>query len=138
MTTIQPTLLERLRHPGPPGERRMRASNREIVDSILVNLQKMLNTTQGNCLTDLEYGLPHLTTVQSEMPVSVRGFLSALKGSLERCEPRLKSVRVRHVPSRDTRMELRFEISGLIMGDDERTAVRFETCLTDDGKMEIR
>ena len=72
---MQPTLLERLRNPGPPGERRMRASAREVVDSILRNLQNMLNTTQGNCLTDLEYGLPHLTTVQSEMPVSVRGFL---------------------------------------------------------------
>ncbi len=138
MTAIKPTLLERLRNPGPPGESVMRASNREIVDSILGNLQRMLNTTQGNCLTDLEYGLPHLTTVQSEMPISVRGFLSALKGSLERCEPRLKSVRVRHVPTREKRMELRFEISGLIMTDDERTAVRFETCLSDDGKMEIR
>ena len=108
MTTIQPTLLERLRNPGPPGERKRSASHREIVDSILGNLQRMLNTTQGNCLTDLEYGLPHLTTVQSEMPISVRGFLSALKGSLERCEPRLKSVRVRHVPTREKRMELRF------------------------------
>ena len=135
---MRPTLLERLRNPGPPGERKMRASNREIVDSILKNLQLMLNTTQGNCLTDLKYGLPHLTTVQSEMPVSVRGFLSALKGSLERCEPRLKNVRVQHVPSRDNRMELRFQISGLIMDEDERTSVRFETCLTDDGKMEIR
>ncbi len=133
--SIDRTLLERLRN---PGESKVRATDREIVDSILVNLQRMLNTTQGNCLTDLEYGLPHLTTVQSEMPVSVRGFVSALKGSLERCEPRLKSVRVRHVPARGNRMELRFEISGLIMGDGDRTPVRFETSLSDDGKMEIR
>ena len=50
----------------------------------------------------------------------------------------LYELRLRHVPTREKRMELRFEISGLIMGDDGRTAVRFETCLSDDGKMEIR
>lgn len=135
--TIQPTLLERLRNPGPRGERRLRVSQREVVESILRNLQNMLNTTQGNCLTDAEYGLPHLTSVQSEMPHSLRGFLSAIKGSIERCEPRLRSVRVRHIPGTDRNMELRFEISGLIVDEHDRTQVRFETKLSDDGRMVI-
>ncbi len=131
-------MLERLRNPGPSGERQARANSRDVVDSILSNIQNMLNTTQGNSLVDTGYGLPHLTTVQNEMPHSVRGFIAAIKQSIERCEPRLKSVRVRHVPGPDNRLELRFEISGLITDDNDRTSVRFETMLSDDGRMRIR
>lgn len=135
---IQPTLLERLRNPEPSGERHLRVSSRDVSESILRNLQSLLNTTQGNCLTDAKYGLPHMTTIQSTMPDSVRGFLAAIKATIEKNEPRLKSLRVRHSPARDDRMELRFEISGLIVDEDERTSVRFETFVDDDGRMKIR
>jgi type VI secretion system lysozyme-like protein len=136
--SLQRTLLERLRDPGPPGERQAHASSRDVVDSILGNIQNMLNTTQGNSLVDAGYGLPHLTTVQNEMPHSVRGFIAAIKQSIEHCEPRLKSVRVRHVPGPENRLQLRFEISGLITDDENRTSVRFETTLSDDGRMQIK
>lgn len=136
--TIQPTLLERLRNPGPPGERHLRVSAREVQESILRNLQNLLNTTQGNCLTDPKYGLPHMTSIQSAMPDSVRGFLASIKTTIERNEPRLKSLRVRHSPARDDRMELRFEISGLIVDENDRTSIRFETFIDDEGRMQVK
>ena len=135
---IQPTLLERLRNPGPSGERHLRVSAREVSESILRNLQNLLNTTQGNCLTDPKYGLPHMTTIQSSMPDSVRGFLNSIKITIERNEPRLRSLRVRHCPARDDRMELRFEITGLIIDESERTSVRFETFVDEDGRMRVK
>ncbi len=132
------SLLERLRNPGPANARDMDPSAREVADSILRNLQNMLNTTQGNCLTDLRYGLPHMTTIQSQMPESVRGFLAEIKTTIERNEPRLRSLRVRHAPQKENQMELRFEVSGLIVDDHDRTSVRFETFVDDSGKMQIR
>jgi type VI secretion system protein len=134
---MQRTLLERLRNPGPPG-RRDPVTLGEVQRSILNNLQNLLNTCRGTCLTDPEYGLPHMTTVQNSMPDSLRGFEAAIRATIEHYEPRLTSVRVRHKPHRDDVLELRFEISGLIVDDAERTSVRFETYADDEGRLIVQ
>ncbi|MGD8454184.1 MAG: type VI secretion system baseplate subunit TssE [Phycisphaerae bacterium] len=134
----QRTLLERLRNPEPAGERQSRVSITEVQNSILMNLQCLLNTCRGNCLTDPDYGLPHLTAVRSQMPDSIRGLEAAIRASIERHEPRLSSVRVRHKPHRDDGLELRFEISGTVVDEDERLAVRFETFADDEGRLIVR
>lgn len=132
------TLLERLRDPGPAGERRLHVSTAEVQDSILANLERMLNTCQGNCLIDPNYGLPHMTEVRSRMPESVGGFEGAIRVAIERHEPRLHNVRVRHRPHRDDGLELRFVISGVIEGDGDRSSVRFETYADDEGRLVVR
>jgi type VI secretion system lysozyme-like protein len=136
--TIQRTLLERLRSPGPTGQRQLHVSVAEVQNSILANLQLLLNTCRGNSLVDPEYGLPHLSSIRSSMPDSVRGYESAIRVAIERHEPRLKNVRVRHKPHRDDGLELRFEISGLVIDESERTAVRFETYADEDGRLVVR
>ena len=105
---LQRTLLERIRDPDPPNERVTRVSTRDIFDSVLTNLQNLLNTTHGNCLTDERYGLPHMTTVRNTMPHSVGAFEAAIRTSIEKTEPRLRNVRGRHTPMGDSGMELRF------------------------------
>jgi type VI secretion system protein len=135
---IQRTLLERLRKPDPAGTRSLHVASTEVFDSILENLQAILNTTQGNCLTDASYGLPHLTTVRSAMPHSIGGYEAAIRTAIQRFEPRLSNVRVRHAPGSESRFELRFEISGLIVDEEARTSVRFETYAGENGRMEIR
>jgi type VI secretion system protein len=134
---IQRTLLERLRNPGPAGQRQLRVSTREVFDSILTNLQNMLNTCHGNCLTDPRYGLPHMTEVRGNMPDSVGSFVAAIRSSIERYEPRLKSVSVRHAPHTQG-LDLRFEISGLVVDENERIAARFETYVDDEGRLVVR
>jgi type VI secretion system protein len=134
---IQRTLLERLRNPGPAGERHLRVSSREVFNSILANLQNLLNTCHGNCLTDPRYGLPHMTEVRGTMPDSIGSFAAAIRSSIERYEPRLRNVTVRHAPHTD-RLELRFEISGLVVDEEERTAVRFETYVGEEGRLIVR
>ncbi|MBU0617444.1 MAG: type VI secretion system baseplate subunit TssE [Planctomycetes bacterium] len=135
---IQRTLLERLRNPDPAGQRQLRASTSDIFDSILTNLRNVLNTNQGNCLTDERYGLPHMSTIRNSMPRSVSGFVSAIQATIEEHEPRLSNVRVRHAPGTDRAMALRFEISGLVQDEDNRTSVRFETYADEEGRMRVR
>jgi len=135
---IQRTLLERLRDPDPAGERHVHAATSDVLNSILANLQNVLNTCQGNCLTDDRYGLPHMTNVRSAMPHSIAGFVAAIRITIERHEPRLSNVRVRHAPGNDRGMALRFEISGIVQDEDTRTNVRFETLVDDDGRMQVR
>lgn len=135
---IQRSLLERLRDPGPAGERQLRTSTSDVFESILANLRNVLNTNQGNCLTDERYGLPHMSTIRGSMPWSIAAFVAAIRITIERHEPRLSNVRVRHAPGNDRGMALRFEVSGLIQDEDGRTPVRFETYADEEGRMSVR
>lgn len=134
----QRSLLERLRHPDPPGRRRLRVPAAEVQQSILENLQRVLNTCQGNCLTDPGYGLPHLTAVRNLIPASLSGLEAAIRATIERNEPRLRNIRVRHNPTDDHGFELRFEIYGVIDDEQERIPVRFETYADEDGRVIVR
>jgi len=135
---IQRTLLERIRDPGPPGVRHLRPSTREVLISILQNLQNILNTCQGNCLTDERYGLPHLSVIRSTMPKSLKTYEASIRATIERHEPRLSGVRVRHAPGRDNETELRFEISALVQDEEGRESVRFETVVDDQGRIRVK
>ena len=135
---IQRTLLERLRDPEPPGQRHLHTSTQEVLESIIENLQNVLNTTRGNCLTDEHYGLPHMSNIRSTMPWSIAGFVTAIKTTIERSEPRLRNIRVRHAPGNDRGMALRFEISALVVDEDGRHPVRFETLVDDEGRIRVR
>lgn len=135
---IQRTVLERLRNPGPPGERRLHTSTSDIFESILANLRNVLNTHQGNCLTDDQYGLPHMSAIRNAMPWAVAGFVAAIRRTIEQHEPRLSNVRVGHAPGSERGMALRFEVSALIQDEDGRTSVRFETYADDDGQMRVK
>jgi type VI secretion system lysozyme-like protein len=135
---IQRTLLERLRNPDPAGKRQLHVSTSDIFESILTNLRNVLNTNQGNCLTDERYGLPHMTAVRNSMPHSVASFVAAIQATIEEHEPRLSNVRVRHAPGADRGMALRFEVSGLVQDEENRTSVRFETYADEEGRMKVR
>lgn len=135
---VNRTLLERIRDPGRAGQRELRVPVNVVFDSILRNVQKILNTTQGNCLTDEKYGLPHLSSVRSAMPFSLGAYEACIRATVERHEPRLVGLRVRHSPSPDRPMELRFEISGMIQTEDGRQAMRFETVADDDGRLTVK
>lgn len=135
---IQRSLLERIRNPAPAGERHLYVSSTDVYNSILTNLQNLLNTVQGNCLTDPRYGLPHLSEIRSTMPHSVARYEAAIRYTIERHEPRLTAVRVRHSPDDRGGVMLRFEISGLIQDEDGRHSVRFETYADDNGRLSVR
>ncbi len=135
---IQKTLLERIRNPAPPGQRHMYVSSTEVYQSVMRNLQNLLNTVQGNCLIDERYGLPHLTEVRGTMPHSVNRYEASIRHTIERHEPRLSAVRVRHAPDDRGGVMLRFEISGLIQDEDGKHTVRFETYADDQGRLKIR
>ena len=135
---VNRTLLERIRNPGPRDERQMHVSTADVFHSILNNLQNLLNTTQGNSRLDEDYGLPHLTTVRSAMPISLGRYEASIRRTIERSEPRLKQVRVKHVADDSQQLGLRFEISGVIEEDDGRRMVRFETVADDSGRVQVR
>lgn len=129
------SILERLRD---PSEYRGKPSATELTRSILANLYNILNTCQGNALTDEKYGLPHLTVVRSTMPGSIAPYEASIRNTIEKHEPRLTAVRVRHAPTTERGFDLRFEISGLIQDEDGRRTIRFETYADEEGRLRVR
>ncbi|MDX2197781.1 MAG: type VI secretion system baseplate subunit TssE [Phycisphaerae bacterium] len=131
------TLLERLRRPDPSDARVTHVGTRVLFDSIVTNLRSILNTVQGNSPIDELYGLPHLTSIRTTMPTSLRQFELAIRRAIEAHEPRLRDVRVRHSPIRPDGLELRFEIAAVV-NDDSPHPVRFETVCDDHGRITVR
>ena len=138
--SINRSLFERLRDPGPRDERQLHVTSRDIFDSIISNLQRLFNTIRGNCVTDELYGLPHLSGIRSSMPGTLAPYETALRETIERHEPRLSNVRVRFAPYEELGgvISLRFEITGTIEEDDGKRSVRFETFADDAGRLRVR
>lgn len=103
-------------------------SKRFLVDSIRAHLESLLNCTQGDCLTAPDYGVVDLTDLLRDLPDSIGLLRQTLQRTIERYEPRLKSVRVRFLPGAagGDPTRLRFEISARLR-ETPSTQIRMTT-----------
>ncbi|NQZ31398.1 MAG: type VI secretion system baseplate subunit TssE [Oceanospirillaceae bacterium] len=102
--------------------------------SVQLHLQNMFNVRQGSVPTSLDYGLPDFNDldISSGYATAVSEVRKAIKLSLERYEPRLTSVKVRHIWDEDNQLELRYEITARMNIKDKNVRVRFETLMADE------
>jgi type VI secretion system protein len=130
------TLLERLADPDPEGRRTVREDPRRIVDSVMRNLQKLLNTRQGEALIQPEYGLPDITDCAEGAPETLDQACRAIKSTIEKFEPRLHRVRVTHF-SAGNDLNLHFGITGQIVTERDQLPVYFNTTVNPSGNAVI-
>ncbi len=130
------TLLERLANPDPEGQRTIREDPRRLVESVMRHLQKMLNTRQGQALTQPEYGMPDITDCAEAAPEALDRVRRAIKNSIESFEPRLRRVKITHLPLAGD-LNLHFGISGQIVTESAQIAVHFNTTVTPSGNAMI-
>lgn len=119
------SLFDRLRHPEPEDRRSIQQQTRQVADSVLAHLRRLLNTRHGDSAAMPEFGIPaleaaHITTsamMQREIERAIREF-----------EPRLDAVRVRLLP-RDPYepLRVRFEISARLATAKENVRVTFSS-----------
>jgi len=107
-------------------------------DSVLSHLKKMLNTRQGHVLTQPEYGLPDMTQFVQNLPEMVKVSLTSIQNSIERFEPRLRNVVVRHLPNPDNITNLWFEIRAELVTEREETSVSFQTLVNPSGHTDVK
>src|SRR5512141_2290170 len=62
--------------------------------SIIDNLSRLFNTRRGSVAHLLDYGLPDISQVYRDLPLSLDGLRAAIKQVVEKYEPRLRHVRV--------------------------------------------
>jgi type VI secretion system protein len=130
------TLLERLADPDPEGRRTVREDPRRLVDSVMRHLQRMLNTRQGQALIQQEYGMPDITDCAEGSPEALDRARRAIKHSIEMFEPRLRRVKISHLPLGGD-LNLHFGISGQIVTEKEQIVVHFNTTVTPSGNAVI-
>jgi type VI secretion system protein len=131
------SLLQRLERDGgdgtsfPPAE-----SESAIMESILHNLNMLLNSRQGCCETRPDYGLSDFNGTQD-----IRGAVPAIarevEGQIRLFEPRLRNVLVRPIEDKSRLGELIFHISGEIAYPDKTIKVRLDTILGNNGHMRL-
>src|SRR5271168_4091771 len=71
-----------------------------VAESVLRNLQDVLNSRAGCCETRRDYGMPDFSDVATSFPEAVPTITRAIRAQIENFEPRLSGVNVRHVPDK--------------------------------------
>lgn len=135
---MERSLLERIDHPEVESIRQLTPDTNELSRSILRNLQNMFNTRQGSVLTVAEYGSPDFNDLVDQFPDAIMEIRKSILYNVKQYEPRLKNIRVRHIPDEENPLDLKFEISGQLNLGKSRTSVAFTTIMGDSGRIKIR
>ncbi|HWL86525.1 MAG TPA: type VI secretion system baseplate subunit TssE [Polyangiaceae bacterium] len=120
-------LRSRLRDPALAQEGTFGEGDRALRDAILSHLRVMCGTRIGTMRTRPDYGVPDVSEMVHSFPVALDALAKSLKETIEKYEPRLKNVRVRHIPSETPDLIVRFEITASMVLPDHNAPVRFET-----------
>lgn len=137
---IRRSVLDRLLQTGEPEPRTWSDSVRVLRQSVLRDVEWLLNTRR---IADLapdgldevhqsvyHYGLPDVTSVSADSAAAQRQLVRQVEACLRQFEPRLASVRVTAVPSEgDSSRSLRFLVEGLLQMHPEPEPIAFDTVL---------
>jgi type VI secretion system protein len=129
------SLLARLRAP----ERGLAVAGAEdeLRASVLEHLRNMCSTRRGSMRQRPDYGLPDISELVHSFPEAIGKIRDALLHTIETYEPRLKNVRVVHVPSSSIELMVRFEIRASLADAPGAAPVRFETQVTSSRAIEV-
>lgn len=108
------------------------------VESVILHLQKLLNSKQGTTLMDEFYGMPDFTDLTVMFPDSVREIESAISKTIEKYEPRLSEVKVIFVLQNELSLSLLFQIQAIMKTEDNDMSIYLESSIDNNGKMKIK
>jgi type VI secretion system protein len=121
------SLFERLADPDPPGGRRLSLDIGRLKRSVVTHLQVMLNSRHGHAPAQPDYGIPDLNEFMFAFPDSITPMRQAIERSIEKYEPRLKNVKAVWVADPDNPLNIRFEITAQLVGEEKNIPVAFAT-----------
>ncbi len=131
-------LLERIRLWEKEPDRRSREDTGRIIDSVLMHLQRILNTKIGSVQIAEDFGLPDFTDLIDNYPESIRDLERSIRKMVLKYEPRLSSVKVVFIPQEEAKLSLDFQITAELETEDEKVPVMFESQMESSGKMKVK
>jgi len=132
------SLLDRVKYPDREDRRSVDPDLGRLAQSVLRNLERLLNSRHGSAPTCPDYGIPSLEDVLHGGTDALRELTADIKRSIETYEPRLRSVRVRLVPRSEEEVLLRFDITAELMSGGRRSRVHFETRVENSGRLSVK
>ena len=105
--------------------------------SIVDNLSRLFNTRRGSVAHLPDYGLPDISQVYRDLPLSLDGLRAAIKQVVEKYEPRLRRVRVeQQQQGREANFDMRvtFIVSGELQ---QGQKVQFQTTFKSNDLAEV-
>jgi type VI secretion system protein len=131
-------LTERIRSWKRAPDRRGGRDPKRMIDSIIQHLERILNTRQGSVLIAEDYGIPDFTNLSSGFSEALRDLERTIRNTIQKYEPRLKSVRVKFIPQEETTLTVSFQIVGQLVMEEEKNPITFQSVMDSDGKFTIR
>jgi type VI secretion system protein len=119
------TLLERLSALEEPRLIAGRTPDRQLRESIVDHLNRLLNTRAGSVPVDPDYGMPDMSNIAGSFAVGTAESVSeAMLRQIARYEPRLRSPRMNVEEENRDVITLRFELAGQISSTHDGDAVQ--------------
>ena len=109
-----------------------------MIDSIIRHLERILNTRQGSVQIADDYGIPDFTDTSSGFSDAIRDLERTIRNTIQKYEPRLKSVRVKFVPQEETTLAVSFQIVGQLNLEEGKNPITFQSVMDSDGKFTIK
>ncbi len=106
------------------------------VQSILANLRVILNTRLGDSMSSPGLGIIDLVDLAHNFPNAALLMEKSIRAAVAEYEPRLKSVRVRLMPSDDP-LKLVFEIAARLSTERHNGMVRVRTEVDPGGRVKV-
>lgn len=131
------TLFERLRNPAGKGSQTLQEDAVALLQSILRNLNRILNSRSGQAPAQLDFGIPSPSEVALAYPESIKTVQKIIRQCIERYEPRLTEVQVTQIESDDHRLAVRFQITARLATTAEQRQVSFDTLIDPAGRIEM-
>lgn len=132
------SLLDRLDHDSAPASYTTRFDWNALQESVLGNVQSMLNVRQGSVKALEEYGMPDFNDVVNQFPDAISRIRYAIRDFLEDYEPRLTQVYVHYLPDPDQPLLMKFAVEATLSHRDKSSKVSFDTVLTGSGQATVR
>jgi type VI secretion system protein len=109
------------------------------VQSVIVYLQKILNTRQGSVLMDPLFGVPDLSSMASrfstDAPETLDDIESSIVHAIEKYEPRLSSPRVRFMEKKEFEISLFLELETELLTQRGNIPLILKINITPEGRM---
>lgn len=108
-----------------------------VMDSVLANLQFILNSRQGCCETRDDFGLSDFNGVAENFRSSIALVARDVERQIRQFEPRLRNVFVRTIEDKSRPLDLVFHIDGELNHKDRIVHVAIDSVLGTDGYIRV-
>ncbi len=108
-----------------------------VLDDVLAHLAELFNARQGSVPTRPDYGMVDINDMIHRFPDAFDVMRGEIRQQIEKFEPRLRDVAVRHIPDEDQALRMVFGVSATLVLGERVQRVAIEAEVGDNGFIRV-